>query len=102
MNIDSKELRLMITEEKKLPLMNPDYSNGFLSALSNVEGMIAELEEKGRNNKCGNCKWLGKRTHRFYRSCTNPKKKFRTPTAHLKYNSTIACKLFEETDGWGE
>lgn len=109
MKIESKKLLSLIAEEK-IKLNDEetkhknligidgyaDYYNGYICALSNVEGIIAK--EVNDLRKCGGCKWLGDEGKASFRRCQNPYKRFRTKTSHLKYSCSLACKLYEGKD----
>lgn len=76
-----------------------DYYSGFMSAMSLVEGFIAEMELMNRTYKCRHCKFLSEEpTTGSWHRCNCPDKPFRTTRSHLVYKWNHACKYFEKNN----
>ena len=103
------ELKKAIQEEKKKQNdelaeygweMYGSYYSGFMSALSIVEGHIAEMEMLNRSYKCRNCTYLSDEpTTGSWHRCNCAEKPFRTKTSHLVYKWNHCCKYFEKRKG---
>ena len=48
--------------------------------------------------RCRDCKYLTGDKHTIGIECMHPTREFRTRTAHFKYPSAKACKLYERED----
>lgn len=98
MRVDAERLKDGIKALKKG--LNPDECNkdyyiGFLSALSNVEGLVAGMEQGYK--KCRDCKFLSdKKIDKRFHSCSCPTKEVRKASSLLHYPWERACKQFQE------
>lgn len=53
---------------------------------------------KPKYAKCKDCKWLSEERKSIGCKCVNPKKEFRSDTAHWRQPYAKACKLIEVKD----
>ena len=107
MMIDSEKLKKAILESKIAQNeelkeyeweLYGSYYSGYMSGLSMIEGVIAELEQEAKPHKCGECKWLSDRKTTIGKQCVNPDKHYKWESASYKYTCTRACKRFEEKE----
>lgn len=62
-----------------------------------IKGVVQEPSGETKNqHKCNQCKYLSDEKCTIGRKCLHPTKVFHTSTAHWKYPSCKACKLFEK------
>ena len=74
---------------------NQDYYNGYICALSTIEGLIAGMEQDYR--KCKDCKFISdKKIDKRYYSCNCPNKEIRKSTSLMRYPWEKACRHFIE------